>query len=650
MRRIKLSSLLFTFLLALSVPFLTIYTNTAKQYLFKARATPANLTINPAKIIGPAPVSWRALAQGGEESTPTTLTSVVPEISSLNPRYIRIDHIYDFYDVVSKNEDGTLNFNFEKLDIVISDILATGAKPFFALSYMPPILSRDGLTTSLPNNWNDWQILVQRTIEHYSGRDGMNLDGVYYEVWNEPDLFGRWEIGRGEKDYLLLYAYAGRGAKSVSNTNQFFFGGPAITGAYPNWIKMLIDYAGRSNLPLDFISWHYYGADINKFSRDIDNIDQVLSQYPGQSIQKIVTEWGIDSENNPAYDNLLSATHTLATIKAVGRRLDMAFLFEIKDGRDPQGQALWGRWGLFGHETLGKTEKPRYKGLQMLNNLSGNLIEVAGGGTYVDAIATKNSDTLNILLYNFDLSGSNYESVPITFSNLEQGEYQITWHSLVSKTPQIKNVAVQNGSLNHSVIMTPNDIALVTVQKLGSLANFTQGRTNSPLDQSLELIPEFKPPVYDINIPSGTISFWFKPYWSGGDDNIDYTLFNLIGAGGQTLRLTANKIGFTPNLKFSLSIGGSEVEETVISIPIRDWVVNSWHEINVGFGDGRLFLQIDPDASVGAGIQNIEKQLNVVLLPINQLELGQANGAIDDLMVEDENGLFFQKNFDGIID
>ncbi len=651
MRKNKLPSLAITILLAFSIPFLTIYANTAKQYLFKARASAANLTIHAAKIIGPVPSSWRSFAQGGEEFTPYTLTPVVSEMALLSPKYIRIDHLYDFYEVVSKNEDSFLNYNFEKLDIVVSDILKTGAKPFFAISYMPPVLSRDGIVTSLPNNWIDWQELVRSTIEHYSGREGMNLEGVYYEIWNEPDLFGRWEIGRGEKDYLLLYTYSARGALGAQNTNKFFFGGPATTGAYPNWFRTLIDYTNRSNLPLDFISWHYYGADINKFSRDIDNIDQILREYPSRSMQKIVTEWGIDSENNPAYDNLLSATHTLATLKAVGGRLDQAFIFEIKDGIDPAGSpsGLWGRWGILGHETSGKIEKPRYKALQMLNSLSGNLIEVTGGGTYVDAFATRNNDTLNILLYNFDLTGSNYESVPLTLSNLEQGNYRITWYSLVSKTPQTIEVEVTDGSLSYSIITTPNDIAYITVQKLSDLANFTQGRIDSPLDQSLELTPQFKPPVYDLNIEKGNISFWFKPYWSGSDDILDYHLFTLIGAGGQTITAKAEKIGFTPSLVFSLFIGGNLQQDSQISIPIGSWTINSWHQLSFDFTADRIRMEIDPDL-IGAGAQNIEKQINIVLLPINSIELGQANGAVDDLEVKIGEEVIFSKRFDGNLD
>ena len=53
---------------------------------------------------------------------------------------------------------------------------------------MPPALADN--VTDEPRDWAEWQMTVKATIEHYSGTKGKNIPGVYYEVWNEPDLFG----------------------------------------------------------------------------------------------------------------------------------------------------------------------------------------------------------------------------------------------------------------------------------------------------------------------------------------------------------------------------------------------------------------------------------------------------------------------------
>ncbi len=130
------------------------------------------------------------------------LANVIPQISELYPKYIRIDNLYDFYNVVSRNDKGELILNFEKLDQTVCDIYATGAKPFFSLGYIPETISEDGSLIGKPKNWQEWSFLVQKTVERYSGRKTVLSCGamydfwrtdIYYEVWNEPDLevFGK---------------------------------------------------------------------------------------------------------------------------------------------------------------------------------------------------------------------------------------------------------------------------------------------------------------------------------------------------------------------------------------------------------------------------------------------------------------------------
>lgn len=633
-------------LLALSVPFLTFVAQNAQKILVRATLTPANIVVDAAKVTTNFPDSWRAFSQGGEESTPYTLTPVVAEIAELSPRYIRVDHIYDFYDVVKRNSDGSLDFSFITLDVLVKDILATGAKPFLSLSYMPPVMAKDSNITSYPLNWDEWKLLVQKTIEHYSGKDNLNLEEVYYEVWNEPDLFGRFQIGRGEKDYLTLYTYAAHGALNAQNANKFYFGGPATTGAYPAWFTTLISYTERNNLPLDFISWHYYGTDLSKFAKDIDVVDQVLANYPDKTIQKIVSEWGIDSENNPAYDNALSASYTVAGIKAIGERLNLAFIFEIKDGKSPQGQALWGRWGLITHESFGKAPKPRFEVLKMILQMHPRQLEVKGGGTFVDALATFEGNTIKLLLYNYDLSGSHYEAVPITFKNLSNGIYTINTSSLLSQTPTTQNQTVSDGSFATNIVLTPNNIALVEVKKISDNVLFTQGRQPDTNDQSIELTQMGELPTFSINVDqqSGplTLNFWYKPYWSGNDDNTNHALFNLAGAGGQTLFAKAEKVGFTNSLIFGLVVAGKVQEDSQVTIPIRDWVINTWHNLNFSYNENKLILEID-------GVKE-EKDLNIVLLPLNQLELQLAQGAIDDLVLRRGETILLNKSFNGSLD
>jgi xylan 1,4-beta-xylosidase len=231
---------------------------------------------------------WRNLAQGGEDKD-WRMGSLVPKVKTLNPMYIRVDHIYDFCDIVKK-ENGQLIFNWTKFDLVINDILATGAKPFISLSYMPPSIAKDGDITGTPSSWQEYQTVIYNTINHLSKERG--ITDVYYEVWNEPDLFGQWKT-YGKKNYLTLYSAASNAAKQITNAKTFKLGGPGTTALYKNWFDALAKQSIDNNMRLDFISWHRYSNDIDQFQKDIVEANSWMQDYPQlANTELLITEWG----------------------------------------------------------------------------------------------------------------------------------------------------------------------------------------------------------------------------------------------------------------------------------------------------------------------------------------------------------------------
>lgn len=460
-RRQIISLLGLTFLL-LILPFTLKLAQTVQYYLSEASGIKANIVVDTKAILGPMEKPWQALAQGGEEKR-NMLRPVINEIRGLRPRYIRIDHLYDFYDVVGKT-DGNLTYNWEKLDQVVDDILATGALPFFSLSYMPTAISSAD-SVSPPANWGDWAAVVKATIEHFSGRKGRNLSGVYYEVWNEPDLFGKWGIGK-KPDYRLLYAYALRGASQAKNVNPFKIGGPAITAPQENWLIQFLDYVDKNNLRLDFISWHRYARGVETFEKDLKNLESWLWQNPQfLYTEKLVTEWGSDPGNHQDHDSLFDAAHTIAVIRKLLGQVTLAFSFEIKDGPDPEGKEYWGRWGLLTHETFGKHKKPRYQAIALLNRIGSNRLSLSGEGTWVTGLATKDKEIVKLLLVNFDPYSRHPENVPITLTNLDRATYSYQESPLFGKDKSSKE-EVTTGSLIKQIYMPPNSVVLVQLIKL----------------------------------------------------------------------------------------------------------------------------------------------------------------------------------------
>lgn len=456
----KRAFLLITLALFLfALPTLLSLVQQTQIYLSEALGEPANIVVDVSVDQGPLVPIWQALAQGGEEKE-TMLTPVIPQIQSLKPQYIRLDHIYDFYEVVNR-ENEKLVFNWTQLDQVVEAILKTGSLPFFSLSFMPPAIAREGEITNPPQDWSEWQMVVRKTIEHYSGFDSKNLTDVAYEVWSEPDLFGNWKIG-GQKDYRTLYFHAALGAQEAENVNPFKIGGPASTALYQTWVDKFLDYINEENLRFDFYSWHRYSLKPQVFLDDVNQIDSWLTKHGGYSLlPKYLTEWGSDSENSPLHDQSFDAAHLVAVLRQLLQRIDLAFIFEIRDGPSPEGKKYWGRWGLLTHSG---EPKPKYQAFSLLNQMSGKRIKIEGEGTWVTGFAARNNQNIFLILANLDKKDQHQETVPITFLNLEKGQYLYEEFSLESlESSSIETI--NSRKLKKQVLMSPNQVTLIKLTK-----------------------------------------------------------------------------------------------------------------------------------------------------------------------------------------
>lgn len=440
------------------------------SYLMISSFAKANIRVDANRPLGDINPAWRAIAQGGEKSGVRMLQPVTSQLRSVFPNYIRIDHIYDFYNVVQKGPGG-LSYNWNELDQTVCDIYASGAKPFFALSYMPGSISSDGSVVSQPSNWDEWKQVVQRTVERYSGRSttlcggtvrGESLSEIYYEVWNEPDLesFGKWSIYGGDRSYPILYQQSVRGAQDAQNVNKFYIGGPGTTGLYKNWITGLLDYVDANGLRMDFISWHRYSKNVDDFSDDAKNLNEWLlpedyRQY--HDLPKLVTEWGYDPQYNVAADGNIGAAHLVAaTRNFIDQNVKYAFTFEARDGDNPS-------LGILANDGR---KKARYDALQLLNQLQGTRLVVDGESNYIKAIAVKKPNQIAVILANYDPEGNHGEQVPVSFSGLEPGTYQMSVTNMGFQKLNFEKVTLNGEDLPRSIYLSPNQVSLVELTKM----------------------------------------------------------------------------------------------------------------------------------------------------------------------------------------
>lgn len=457
----KTQLLLIVFVMAalpLSIFALLAGTNLISRGFSSFVGTEANITVNLTDSY-PFTPPWSHLSQGGEERD-GMIGDVVKETKALSPTYIRIDHVFDFYDVVGRNTDGTLNYNWTKLDSEITAIRSTGALPFISISYMPSAIS-SGSEIDTPRDWNEWRQVVRALIEHISGTNGLNINNVYYEVWNEPDLFGGFTVS-GQKNYLPMYRFAALGAQDARNTRPFKFGGPAITAFYPAWATSLLTMTSQENLRMDFFSWHRYSKDLTVFETDITKAKESLISFPQYAdLELVISESGFDSNNNPANDGNLSAIHTLALYATTFDKIEKLFHFEIKDGPGPS--QYWGRWGLLTHEKYGTpVAKPRYQALSFLNQMRGEFFPIYGLGSWVKGFATKDGETIRLLLVNYDLNGLHTENVPVSFVNMPYNAFTYTRKNFLGNV-ETNDVTIASTNWTFVETMKPNTAAIIEI-------------------------------------------------------------------------------------------------------------------------------------------------------------------------------------------
>ena len=425
--------------LAILLPAILRATNQVMRLLVSAEGRLAAIAVETDQVLGPLPAPWRSLAQGGD-NLETFLDGVIEDVTQLEPEYIRIDHIYDQLVVVGRNE-GRLTYDWTRLDTLVNKMATTGAKPFLSLSYMPPAIS-SGDILSAPQDWNLWKEAVQKTIEHYSGE--MGIDNVYYEVWNEPDLFGEWKMG-GKKDYKQLYLWAARGAAAATGTRPFKLGGPGTTGLYKNWIDGFFPYVLENRLRLDFFSWHRYDLDIEKYISDVQNVDRWLDRHPYFSnVEKVITELGPSSKAGGDNDNKTGAAHLVAVMRELMFKVSRGFSFAVN-----------GDFGILG--------KPRSEALKMLTGLGDQRLAITGEGTWVRAIGAQKDNAYQVILANYDPKGTHSEVVPVTFISHKEREFTLRRTALGGNTVS-KKVATSEAVLQDQVPLTPNSVVMLELE------------------------------------------------------------------------------------------------------------------------------------------------------------------------------------------
>ena len=340
---------------------------------------------------------------------------------------------HDDNQVASRNPDGSLAFDFSRVDASYDELLRTGLRPVVELSFMPAALARDpGQTVfayrgiiSPPADWTEWRQLVTALVAHLVERYGLDEVAHWaFEVWNEPNLEVFW-LGT-MADYLRLYDEAARAVKAISP--RLLVGGPATAAG--EWIEALAAHARSDDVPLDFVSTHTYG------NLPVDP-RPALDRHGFGGVPVWWTEWGVGSTHfGPVHDGVLGAPFVLSGFRSAQGRLNAVAYWVISDHFEELGRPPRLFHNGFGLLSVGNLRKPRYWAVHLAEQLGDHVLAATtkgdGAEVLVQAWAARHDDgTIDVLVWNGTINAALAQGDPrldrriaLTVSGLQAAVYQ----------------------------------------------------------------------------------------------------------------------------------------------------------------------------------------------------------------------------------
>jgi len=316
------------------------------------------------------------------------------------------------------NEENTLVYSFFNADQVCDFLLSIGMRPFMELSFMPTALASGPdivfhykANVTAPKDYNDWEVLIKKLVEHWVQRYGVaEVSQWFFEVWNEPNLDAFWK--GTQADYFKLYRHTARAIKNVHRNLKV--GGPAT--ADNGWITAFVDYCDKNKVPADFISTHHYPTDA--FGKPGDDTITQLSKSRRSVLQKeakkvkkqaqgkpvYYTEWCTSS--NPfddLHDMPYAACFIIKTVIEANGIVEGYSYWTFSDIFEENYFSSVPFHGGFGLLNIYGIPKPAYRAYQLLHRLGDELLKVTGKHETVDVWVVRKNNVINIIITNWAL-------------------------------------------------------------------------------------------------------------------------------------------------------------------------------------------------------------------------------------------------------
>ena len=361
-------------------------------------------------------------------------------VGDLHPRLVRIDA------KLEEVSPGPGVLHLEKLLARVADVRAIGGEPLVILSYMPVWLGeprafgRDPKRVP-PADPVAWEKVVHDVVFALATAAA---PARRFEAWNEPDVPIFWQDTPHRWTETVVIS-----ARAVARVEQetgldLAFGGPATAVPDPVYLASFLSAFRDTSLPLDFVSWHYYGnlpflgPDGTEFG-ETEPVQPVIGQKnpltspsafgpqvdlmrqwsaaalagSGRAVPPmLLDEWNLSSGGfDLRHDNNVGAAFAagvLAEMQESG--LDASSFFRANDTRTTGGD--------HGIVFTDGRRKPVWWTFWLWQQLASTRVPVDGTSEGLWAVTSRDEDRLTLLVSSFSASQPSARSLDITIEGL----------------------------------------------------------------------------------------------------------------------------------------------------------------------------------------------------------------------------------------
>ena len=258
------------------------------------------------------------------------------------------------------------NYYFASSDAAIELCRNVGMKVFYRLGtsieHSAGYVAEGHFNSLVPEDFDQYAEVLAGIVRHYTRgwANGFEYkDMEYWEIWNEPDLFGKMWCGTRE-EFIRLFITVFKRLKS--EFPELKIGGPALTGLNLDYFGALLGACKEAGVAPDFISWHCYGNQVRATVGQAQTARDFLDERGLTATQTILNEWhfitggweGVTSASSPlqrkhattspqGMHGIDSACYTLSCLCEFQKSpLDYAFYYGI-------GTGAWGYSNEYGY-------------------------------------------------------------------------------------------------------------------------------------------------------------------------------------------------------------------------------------------------------------------------------------------------------------